>query len=353
MLACTPALATSLYREAERVRILSILGAVTALGGALGPFAGGFLVQQFGWTAVFWARLPLVVSALALSFLIPARPGRSSASALDTTGSIQLAAALCAILGGAALQAGPIGWQAQAGLIGLGVLLLVLFFRRQARVDQPIIRPALFHDPLFTMMNVASIATNLAAFCVVLIVPFYLIDIARQAPAMAGLVLGGAAVGIICGSMLAPRLIASAGTLNTAIVGMGASMLGLGGVAAWPDQAATSLMLATLLLQGFGVGLFQVAYSDIVTATLPEHERGVAGSLTMLTRSIGIAGGAAVLSMLHQGFAARAVLRGAELVPAFMAGFEAVFLIAAGVQAVVVVAAIMTMRLTTPARRRR
>lgn len=353
VLSCAPALATSLYGEAERVRVLGILAAVTALGGALGPLAGGFLAEQFGWNAVFWARLPLVCAALMLSFMIPARPGRSTASALDTIGSIQLAAALCAILGGASLRVEALGSLTQLGLIGLGALLLVAFFRRQSRVPQPILRPALFRDPLFTMINAASIMTHLAAFCVVLIVPFYLIDVVRMAPGTAGLVLGVAATGMIAGSILAPRLIASAGTLDTAIAGMCCSLLGLGGIAQWSDQAQAWLMLATLLVQGFGLGLFQVAYSDVVTATLPEHERGVAGGLTMLTRSIGIAGGAAVLSMLHQHYAARASLAGAEPALAFMTGFEAVFLIAAGIQGVVLLIAIVVTRLTTPAPHRR
>jgi MFS family permease len=98
VLSCAPALATSLYREQERTRILGIYAAITALGGALGPLSGGILVERLGWSVVFWARLPLVVTALALSWVIPARPGHGSPSSFDPVGSLQLVIALCAIL---------------------------------------------------------------------------------------------------------------------------------------------------------------------------------------------------------------------------------------------------------------
>ena len=55
-----------------------------------------------------------------------------------------------------------------------------------------------------------------------------------------------------------------------------------------------------MALQGFGVGLFQVAYFDIVTASIPRADRGVAGSLVMMTRTVGTVTGATVLMLLFQ-----------------------------------------------------
>ncbi len=55
-----------------------------------------------------------------------------------------------------------------------------------------------------------------------------------------------------------------------------------------------------MALQGFGLGLFQVAYFDIVTAAIPRADRGVAGSLVMMTRTLGTVTGATVLMLLFQ-----------------------------------------------------
>jgi hypothetical protein len=53
-------------------------------------------------------------------------------------------------------------------------------------------------------------------------------------------------------------------------------------------------MLASLALQGAALGLFQVAYGDQVIASLPAESRGVAGSLTMVTRTVGLVFGASI-----------------------------------------------------------
>jgi hypothetical protein len=59
-------------------------------------------------------------------------------------------------------------------------------------------------------------------------------------------------------------------------------------------------IVASLLLHGAGLGLFQVAYMDAIVAALPSHARGVAGSLTMVTRTIGVIAAATVLTAAVQ-----------------------------------------------------
>jgi MFS family permease len=88
-------------------------------------------------------------------------------------------------------------------------------------------------------------------------------------------------------------------------------------------------MVAAQLVQGIGVGLFQVASMEIVMGTMPPAQRGVAGSLVMLTRVIGVVTAAAVLTM---GFHAFEV--GGDATTAFLAGFRAIFRIVAVVAAV-------------------
>ena len=53
-------------------------------------------------------------------------------------------------------------------------------------------------------------------------------------------------------------------------------------------------------MQGVGLGLFQLAYSDIVTAALPLRDRGVAGSLVLLTRTLGTVTSASVVLMVFE-----------------------------------------------------
>lgn len=330
ILSIAPALTTSLFSESQRTRILGIYAAMTAVGSAVGPLAGGLLVEHLGWGVVFWARMPLVMLALVLSPIIPARPGSGSPAGLDPIGSLQLVAALCAILLGLSFRFESAAMQ--LGLVALGSVVLGAFLARQSRRQVPIIRPALFRDPMFSLMNMASIVAQLAAFAVVLIGPFFLVGIARLETGVAGLVLALAATGAIVGSWLAPRIIGRTGGTSAAALGIVLSAAGLFGVATWRPDASVAMMAAALIVQGVGLGLFQVAYTDLVTATLPAADRGVAGSLTMLTRTIGIIGGAAGHAALLAHVEAAATANGATTTDAFMAGFRAVFTAAALVQ---------------------
>ena len=85
-------------------------------------------------------------------------------------------------------------------------------------------------------------------------------------------------------------------------------------------------MALTLPIQGVGVGLFQVAYTDIVMRSSPLADRGVAGSLSILTRTIGTVTGAALLTLIFNLMAGAAPGDGR-----FLAAFGDVFKLVGGV----------------------
>jgi hypothetical protein len=73
---------------------------------------------------------------------------------------------------------------------------------------------------------------------------------------------------------------------------------GLLWISTWTEQTPTILRVAALFVQGIGSGLFQLGYSDTVTAALPVRDRGVAGSLVLLTRTMGTVTAASVVWMV-------------------------------------------------------
>ncbi|MET7761542.1 MFS transporter [Streptomyces sp. NPDC005393] len=85
------ALIGSVYRGPDLGKAMGVFGAVTGLGAAAGPMAGGVLTQYLSWRAAFFANIPLVLITLALTRAIPAPAGRPERSRLDLPGTAAFA----------------------------------------------------------------------------------------------------------------------------------------------------------------------------------------------------------------------------------------------------------------------
>lgn len=323
-LSCGPALATSLFGEHKRTRTLAFYAGVMSVGTALGPLVGGFLVAQWGWAAVFWFRVPLAVLALAASWLIAAAPKAPPVQGFDVIGATLLVLFMSALLLALALLRGPFGPTVPSGLALLGLFAFVAFLVQEACCPQPLIRLSLFRNLDFVVFNSASIAVNLAAFGVLLLVPYYLLQVASLDVTSGGAVLALGAAGAVVGAWVAGKLARRVPLGWLALAGIALNIAGLWTVSTWTQASPLATVGLSLLAQGLAVGLFQVVYTDYVAGTLPLADRGVAGSLAMVTRTIGIVLGATVLSeaFTHFEAAAHASQVAAD---AFLVGFQSTF----------------------------
>jgi len=300
VLSCGPALATSLFPEDSRARVLGVYTMMSSIGSALGPSLGGMLVERFGWEAVFWFRAPIALVALLLLRGLPARqPG--AREAFDLVGAVLFALSLAAALltVNRARLLGDGDWSAVVTL-AVTVLYLAGFIRRELGTAKPMLNLRVFAVPGFALVNVGNALVHLAGFAVLLLVPFHLARIEGLSVPVAGLLLGCNGLGMIVASPLSGWLAGRVAPRRILAAGAATACLGLSLTGSWGPNPALPWMAISLLLQGFGMGLFQVAYMDVVTGTIPRADRGVAGSLTMLTRTIGVVSSATLLSLLFQ-----------------------------------------------------
>src|SRR5262249_14834924 len=123
--------------------------------------------------------------------------------------------------------------------------------------------------------------------------------------------------------------------LGAALNGAGLSLIG-----SWDVGTSTVAVVAPLVLQGFGLGLFQVAYMDIVMGTLPPQHRGVAGSLAMLTRTLGVVAGATLLTLVFHALGGASPANASTAAHGFLSAFQATFRLAGIVSAVTGIAAV-------------
>src|SRR5437879_6977003 len=209
------------------------IGSIYA-GLTLGPVCAGFLVDLWGWRAVFLAGAPLVlVLLLPIHFMLPASWRRPPKGAVHLPSTLLAVAAMLALVGGAAtLRQGAIGY----GAMALGLALLAVFVLLQRRVAQPLLNVDLL------MKNIVLRSALLVqwllycnAFGTVFLLSLYMQSVLGHSANTAGQVL---AVGTLLMAAIAPlagilsdryraALIASCGVSLALVAALAA--LGLGG----------------------------------------------------------------------------------------------------------------------------
>jgi len=234
-------------------------------------------------------------------------------------------------------------------LLGIAVAAGFGFILRERGAPHPIINLNLFRISGFAAVNSASLLVYLTSFSVLLFVPYYLVRFTGLPLPLAGAVLAASFAGSIAASPVAGSLIDRLPAGWIAAFGAALSGVGLYLVGGWKADESWVAMVMPLTLQGFGVGLFQVAYMGVVMATLPPQHRGVAGSLTMLTRTLGVVTGAALLTLVFHALEASALSSGAAPGNGFIAAFGGTFRLAGGTAGL----AALVMALSLARRRRR
>lgn len=225
-----------------------------------------------------------------------------------------------------ATDAGPF---LPAVLAAAAVVVFAVFIRHERRHPEPIIRPSLFRNVDFAVMNILSIVVNFAAFSIMLLVPYYLTRARGLDAVSGGVVLALANIGTVFGSWFAGGATKRMAVGRVAMAGIALSLVGLAGIVLLAREASILPVAVALLIQGVGVGLFHVAYADLVLSGLPLADRGVAGSLSMVTRTMGIVAGATAHAAVQRFAENAALAKGLPPSDAFLAGFEAAFAVAA------------------------
>lgn len=290
MMALSLALVNEVVPKDRAGRTMGLLGTLSAVGTAMGPTLGGWLIGAWGWQAIFWVQVPLSLVALAMAFRHLPADAPSAAPKAARTGHA-----------GAVLQA----------------------------LRQPMMATGFATSALATTVVMATLVVG----------PFYLggafgLDAARM-----GLVMSvGPAVAALAAAP-AGRLVDRLGTQRVNMGGL--FLMGLGS-AALPFAAAVwgvaGYAGALALITG-GYATVQTANNTAVMAQARADQRGLVSGLLQLSRNLGLITGASVMGAVFQ-FGASAALGPAADASALAAGLRLTFLLAT---ALVALAAVLSL----------
>jgi MFS family permease len=238
-----PGLVTLAAAPAARTAGLAFVNAAIGIALTLGPLAAGLLVEALGWRAVFHARVPLALAALAWAWrALPrgaAAPGHRLVRAADVL---------------------------------------------HARVLVP---------------GALAFAANGGIFAIWLLAPFYLVTARGLDAPVAGLLFALTPLGTALGAPVAGWLTERLGPRLPIVGGLVVEALGLTVLGHARPDTPLPVVAAGLLAAGLGLGVTQVPVMASVMAAFSSAQQGAAGGFTFLARTLGVVTGVLVLAQLY------------------------------------------------------
>ena len=296
-----------LFPPELRPKALGIWSAVAGIGLALGPVAGGVLVDVAGWRWVFLVNVPFVLLAAPLGLRWLPESRRPGAPPLDLPGVALSTLALTGIVF-ALIEGVDAGWTTPAVLCAAaaGIAGGVAFFAVELRRAQPLFDVRVLVRPRVAAGALAILASYIATLGMLFLLPQYVQYVQHDSALASGFEvapfgLGLGALAATSGPLLArygPRVILLAGLL-TASAGF-VPLLLLSG-----DSSPVLVVLGSGIV-GCGGGLTYPPATAVIMNDLGTKKAGDGAAVNQLARQVvGALGVAIVGSVFAAIYAAR------------------------------------------------
>ncbi|MGC4979954.1 MFS transporter [Streptomyces sp. DT193] len=320
LLTTTLAVVMQIFTPDEHPKAIGIWSAVNALGFAVGPLLGGFVLNHFWWGAIFLVNLPVAALGLvAVVAFVPeskaapraAVPGTPSdaprADRPDVMGALLSTVGMTALV--FAIISGPgHGWASPRvlGTAAVAVVVLGVFGYWESRIPYPMLDLHFFRDRRFTGAVAGAVLITFGMGGALFLLTQHLQFVLGYGPLEAGLRTAPLALAVVAlnFSGLSARWTARLGAPMSIALGMTVMSAGLVSIATLAVHGYAGT-LAGLLLIGAGCAVANPAMAYAIMSAIPREKAGVGAGINGMLAEFGNGLGVAVLgAVLNSRFAA-------------------------------------------------
>jgi len=279
------------FPQTKRAVVVSLWGAVGGLAAAVGPSAGSFVIDNFGWPWAFYINLPLGGIALwrGASLLVQSERA-SERRRVDSVGMALLILAVGAITL-AIVESGAPTWSRleleMLSATGLAAAGAFVAWARKAKA--PLVDLALFRNRTYRFVNLATLTFGTAFSMMFLTFFFYMMNIWHFSLPQAGLAVTPGPLLVMPTAIVTGRLATRLGHRRFLV---GGSLL-YAGSSLWfllvpgIEPHYLSQWLPGLMMSGIAVGLVLPSLSAAAVSRLPVAHYAVGSAVNQATRQIG------------------------------------------------------------------
>jgi EmrB/QacA subfamily drug resistance transporter len=301
ILPATLSILTATFREPkERAQAIALWAAVFSLGMGIGPVVGGWLLDNFHWSSVFYINIPIVAIGMAGSAYFIQNSKTDKPRRIDIIGALLSIAGVFALVY-AIIQAGQDGWAARHVLYAFGAaaILLGVFIFWELRSRDAMLPLNFFKNMSFTGANVALTLVSFGLFGSFFFLGQFLQSVQAYTPLQAGVRLLPMAFVSFIAAALSARIAQYLTTKITVALGIFIAAIGFFYFSriATVDVAYGKFVIA-MCLTALGIGLTMSPATNSVMGSIPVGQSGIGSALNSTTRQVGGALGVAVLGTI-------------------------------------------------------
>lgn len=208
------------YPIERRGTAMGMFGLVIAFAPAIGPTLSGWLVDQFHWRSVFYVVLPIAILNIITAYFLLKNVTEQTNPKVDVPSIVLSTLGFGGLLFGFSV-AGDVGWISGQFIISvvIGTITLILFIRRQFKLEQPILEFRVFTYNIFSLTTGLSMIVFVSMIGTAVILPLYMQNMLEYSAFKSGLALLPGA--IIMGMMnpITGRLFDQFGARGLGIIG--------------------------------------------------------------------------------------------------------------------------------------
>ncbi len=279
-----------IFSPQTRARMQGVFGGVFGLASVIGPAAGGYITDNWGWRWVFYVNIPVGVLGIALLVaFLPYVRSKATWRDIDFAGAFLLIAGLVPILVSLSNTStyGWNSWQTLVPLVG-GLLLLVVFVVVEHFESEPIVPLALFRNRAFTVSVSVGALSGFGMFGALIFVPLIFQGVLGVTATNSGTLITPMMFGLIGASIISGQLMVRIrryqylGTLGAAIMAVGVFLLSEVTIHSTQLQVTSALVIV-----GAGLGLTFPLYLNAMQSAVEKKFLGVVSSNLQFFRNMG------------------------------------------------------------------
>ncbi|MDO9175968.1 MAG: MFS transporter, partial [Actinomycetota bacterium] len=293
----TLAIITNVFTDSrERAKAIGIWSAVSGIGVAAGPIAGGWLLEHFWWGSIFYVNVPVVVVAIAATVMFVPESRDQHTPRLDGVG-LALSIASIGALVFTIIEAPAHGWLSTFSVTGfvVSLALVAAFVSWELRVEHPLLPVRIFENLRFSAASVSVTSAFFALFGFVFLITQYFQLIRGYTPLQAGVRTLPVAFSIALASVLSPMLVHRIGTKLVVAGGLASMSLGFLWVSTASGATPYVEIVGQMILLGAGLGATTAPATESIMGSLSVDKAGVGSAVNDTTRELGGTLGVAVV----------------------------------------------------------